>query len=201
MITIPCLCRNDSRVPPLWWGYSSPDWGHVHCKVPQLGVWEKQHTPSSNHQNKEPKNKLGEQGTYRSTTDLRQHASLVALRSSHCMCRSCSQAPRGWNCAALHSLCEGGYLFVAQCLGLQPSATNALADSSAEKLLSFQPAATGQGFPLGKYLNKVYPGRYPRSMPSCPAKQQDIPEQGSLYVYLYVCICLDTHTNISRTTS
>lgn len=30
MITIPCSCRNDRRVPPLWCSYSAPVWGHMH---------------------------------------------------------------------------------------------------------------------------------------------------------------------------
>lgn len=62
---------------------------------------------------------------------------------------------------------------------------------------SFQLAATGQGFPSGKYLNKVCPGRYPRSVPNVckTAGHSWAGESMCVCIYVYVCIYLYTPTD------
>lgn len=175
MITICCLWRNGSRAPSHWWGYSRPDWRHVYCKVPQLTIWEKQqHTPSSNHQNKGPKIKLGEQGTHMSTMDLRQ----------------CAET------AASHSLCEGMYLFVAQCLGFQPlpPVPWPIAVQGSSSASSLQPQV--KPFPWESMETKCALADIPEvCLVSCKTAGHSWAGL-TVYVYLYVYIYLDVHTNI-----
>lgn len=162
--------------------YSAPDWVHVHCKVPQLAIWEKQqHTLSSNHQNKEPKITLGEQGTHMSTIDVGQ----CAHSSSQCMCRSCSQAP-GAEIVLLHSLCVKGCLCLLH---------NAWALSLCHQCLGRQQCREAPQLPASSHRSSLSPGKVfkqsvlwqiSQKRAHCPAKQQDIPEQGSLYV----CMCI-----------
>lgn len=79
--------------------------------------------------------------------------------------------------------------------GPSASATSALADSRAGKFLSFQPAATGQAFPLGKYLNKVCSGRYPRSLPSVLQKSSTfLSRSHCMCVSVFICVHIFRYT-------
>lgn len=74
--------------------------------------------------------------------------------------------------------------------------TKALAASSAGKLLSFQPAATGQAFPWGKYLNKVCSGRQPRSVPSILQNSRTfLIRDHCMSVCIFICIHIFRYTH------
>lgn len=194
MITIPCSCRNGSRVPPLWWGYSAPDWGHVHCTVPQLTERNSVHPPQITKIQSLKSGWLSRGHIWAPwifDNVLTESPQQQPLYVQELLTGSQGLKP----CCSAQSVSRDAFV-CGTIPGPSPSATNALADSSAGKLLSFQPAATGQAFPSGKYLNKVCTGRYPRSVPSVLQNIRTFLTRGHcMCVCVFICVHIFRYTH------
>lgn len=186
MTTICCLCRNGSRVPPLPWVTLHHTEGMGAAKSHS---WLSERNKSTHpHQITKIKTLTSIWGSRVYIWAPSKMCSQVALSSNHCMCRSCSQAPRAWNCAVSHSLWEGMHLFVAQCLGF--SLCHQCPGRQQSREVPQLPACGHRSsLSLGKIFKQSVLWQISQKCAQCPAKEQHIPEQGSLYVCIWIYMC------------
>lgn len=155
MVTICWLCRNGSRLPPVWWGYSALDWAHVQSPTAD---WEKQQpTPSSITKIKCLQwSWVSRAHTWAPWTGHQDNVLSAALSSSH-RAGAAHRLP-GAEVVLCHSLCEGMHLFVHSACSSSPCHQSPGSQQGREA--PQLPACSHRSsLSLGKYLNKVCSGR------------------------------------------